>query len=103
MLGVTTQASDPKISTACTAALKNNPDTHSAAPSLLNMHNILLRTFLARDKLITTAIQLTYDAYIPPPPKYLKEVTISRGRPQALKSMAVTTLTSPPANYFLFL
>ena len=66
MQGVTTQASDPKISTACTTSLKNNPDTHSASPSMLNMHNILLQTFLAWDKLITTERHLTYAAWILP-------------------------------------
>ena len=81
MLGVTTQASDPKIRTACTAALKNNPDTHSAAPSLLNMHNILLQTFLAWDKLITTATHLTYAAKITLPPQVFEGGHHLKGAP----------------------
>ena len=46
MRGVNTQVYDPKISTACTTALKKKPDTCSAAHSLLMMRNILLQTFL---------------------------------------------------------
>ena len=80
MQGVTTQVSYPKSITACTTALKKNPDNRGAAPSLLRMHFIILQTALSRDKLLTTygqsssATKITF-------PMYLNEVTISRGRP----------------------
>ena len=57
MRGVTTQFSDPKSSTACTTASKENPETRGAAPSLLRMRGIILQTFLARYKFFTTASQ----------------------------------------------
>ena len=56
MRGVTTLVSSPKSRTACTTALKKNLDTRAAARSLLRMRNILLQTFLAREKLFTTAV-----------------------------------------------
>ena len=80
MRGVTTQVSDPKISIVCTMALKNKPDTRGAAPSLLRMHVILLQTALARDKFFTTSGQSSSTTEITRP-RYLKEVTISRGHP----------------------
>ena len=101
MQGVTTQVSNPKSSTAWTTALKNNPDTHGAAPSLLRMHDILLQTLLARAKFFTTAGQPSSDANIKRP-RYLNEVTTSRGRPQTLKSLAVNSLSSSSANRHLF-
>ena len=57
MRGVTTQVSAPKISTAWTTALKNNPDTQGVAPYLLRMREILLQTFFSRAKFLTTAGQ----------------------------------------------
>ena len=78
--GVTNQVSDPKSSTACTTALKKNPDTRSANPSLLRIHVILLQTYLAREKFFTTAGHSSSASKITRP-RYLKEVTISRGRP----------------------
>ena len=60
--------------------LKNNPDIRGAAPSLLRMHAILLQTALARDKFLTTTGQLLSATEIICP-RYLKEVTISRGSP----------------------
>ena len=56
MRGVATQVSDPKRSTACTAALKKNPNTRGTAPSLLRMHTIVLQNALDRDKFLTTAV-----------------------------------------------
>ena len=79
MWGVTTQVSDPKSSTACTTALKNKPDTRSAAPYRMRMRIILLQTALAREKFFTTAGQSLSSADITCT-RYLKEVTISRGR-----------------------
>ena len=78
--GVTTQVSDLKSSTTFTTALKNNPDNHGAAPSLLRMLSILLQTDLSRDKLLTTAKKSSSAAVITRP-KYLKEVTIFSGHP----------------------
>ena len=49
-------------------------------PSLLMIRVILLQTNLAWDKLFTTAGHLSSAAKITRP-RYLKEVTISRGRP----------------------
>ena len=80
MRGVTTQVSAPNSSTAWTTNLKNNPDTRSATPSLLRMPRILLQTFLAWDKIFTTAGQSSSAADIICP-GYLKEVTIYRGPP----------------------
>ena len=80
MRGATTYVSNPLSSTACTAVLKMKPDTRGAVPSLLRMRNILLQTFLYRDKFFTTASQSSSTAEITYT-RYLKEVTISKGRP----------------------
>ena len=82
---VTTQDSAPKSSTACTMALKKKPDTCSAAPSLLRILDIILQTLLARDKVFTTSGQSLSAAKINRP-SYLKEFTISRGRPLGSES-----------------
>ena len=71
MRGVTTQISDPKSSTTYTTALKNNPDTRVAAPSLLRMRVILLQNSLAQDKFLATAVQSSSTANITRP-RYLK-------------------------------
>ena len=55
-------------------------DTCGAAPSLLRIHIILLQTTLARNKFFTNSVQLSSTTKITRP-RYLKEVTISRGRP----------------------
>ena len=80
MRGVTTQVYDPKSSTACTTALKKKPDTRGTTPSLLRISVILFHTALAWDKLCTIADQSFYAPKITCP-RYLKEFTISRGRP----------------------
>ena len=88
MRGVTVQVSEPNINTACTMALKKNPDTRSSAPSLLMILVILSHTALARDKFLTTNGQpLSADDITRP--RYYKEVTISRGLPYALNSLYV--------------
>ena len=74
MRGVNTQVSEPKSNTACTTALKKNPDTCGSAPYLLNILFILFHTTLALENLLTTAVQLLYDAKINRP-TYPKEVT----------------------------
>ena len=69
-----------KSSTACTTALKKKLDTRSIALFLLRIHAILLQTALDRDKLFTAPGQSSSAAEITLP-RYLKDVTISRGRP----------------------
>ena len=80
MLGVTTQVSAPKSSTAWIRALNNKPDNQGVDPTLLRMRDILLKTVFARAKLLTTYIQSLSVGEINLP-RYLKEVTISRGCP----------------------
>ena len=80
MRGMTKQVSDPKSNTACTTALKKNPDTHGSDPSLMRILVILFHTSLASEKLLNTASQLSSAANITCP-RYQKEVTISRVRP----------------------
>ena len=63
MRGVTTQLSDTKSITACTTALKKEPDTRGTAPSLLRMRAILLQSALARYKL--HYLDLIYFIHIP--------------------------------------
>ena len=59
MRGVIIQVYDPKISTAWITALKNNPDTRGAAPSLMRMRDILLHAFFAQAKFLITSGQLS--------------------------------------------
>ena len=85
MRGVATQVSDTNSNTACTTALKKNPDTCGSAPSLLRILVILFHTSLACEKFLTTAGQLSSAAKITRP-RYQEEVSISRayiayGRP----------------------
>ena len=77
---MTTQVSALKGSTVYITALKKKPNTQGVAPSLRRMCNILLRTVFAQAKLLTNAGQSLSAAEIHHP-RYLKEVTISRGRP----------------------
>ena len=56
---VTTKIFDLKSSTAWITALKNKTDTRGTATSLLSMRDILLQTFFAWDKFLTTAGQLS--------------------------------------------
>ena len=80
MQGVTNQVSDQKSNTACTTALKKNPDTRGSAPSLLSILITLFHTALAHENFPTTASQSSSAAEITNP-RYRKEVTIYRGRP----------------------
>ena len=80
MRGVTTHVSDPKISTACTTALKKKLKTRGADPYLLRTRDIFLQIFLARENFFTVADQSSFAAHITRP-RYLKEVTIPRGSP----------------------
>ena len=81
--------------------LKNNPETRGVAPSLQRMHAILLLTVFAQAKFLTTVDHSSYVSEITRP-RYLKEVTTSRGCPQALKALTVTYLSSSAANISLF-
>ena len=80
MQGVTTQVYSQKRSTAWTTTLKKKPVTCGAAHSLTRMRNTLIQNFLAWYKLFTTSGQSSSAVDITHP-RYLKEVTISRGRP----------------------
>ena len=80
MWGLTTQVSTPKSITSCITAFKKKPNTRGVAPSLLSIRDILLHTVFARDKFLTTYVQLSYVSKITRP-RYLKEVTIYRGIP----------------------
>ena len=70
MRGVNNQISAPKSSTACITAFKNQ-DIRGASPSLLRMRDILLQTFFARFKFLTTSGQSLSVANITRP-RYLK-------------------------------
>ena len=96
MRGVTTHVSVPKSSTDWTTNLKKNLDTRSAASSLLIILVNLRHNACAFARFMTTANQLSSAADITCP-KYLKEVTISRGCPYVLKDLDVTTLSSSAA------
>ena len=99
---MTTQVSDPNISTACTTALKKKPDTRGTAPSLLRIRVILFHTRLAHYKFLTTSGQSSSATNIIRP-RYLKEFTISRGRPLPLKALTLTSLSSSAGNHRRFL
>ena len=101
MQGVTTQVSAFKSSAAWIMALKKKPETRGVATSLLSMRDILLQPVFARAKFLMNAVQLSSVADIAYP-RYLKEVTISSGRPYALKSLTITSLSSSAANICLF-
>ena len=96
MRGVKNQVSNTKSSTACTADLKKKPDTRGTPPSLMRIRVILFHTVFTQDKFLTTAGQSLSATEITRP-RYLKEVTIFRGRPYALKALAVTSLSSSAA------
>ena len=78
MQEVTTQVSALKSNTACTTALKKNPDTRGSAPSLMRIFVILFHTALALEKFRTKAGQSLSAAKITHP-RYNKEGTIYRG------------------------
>ena len=81
--------------------LKKNPDTFGLAPSLLRILTILLHTARAFSRFCITSGQSLY-AYITLS-RYLKEVTISRGRPKSLNAREVTALSSSAAKLNRFL
>ena len=80
MWGVTNPVSAPKSNPYWTTDLKKNLDTRSLAPSLLRI--LIIRIHTAHDfpRFKITVSQLSSAAEITPP-RYRKEVTISRGRP----------------------
>ena len=100
--GVTTQVSAPKISTNWTTNLKKNQDTRSAALSLLRIIFNLCHTTRALVRFLTTTGQ-SFSAADITRPKYLKQVTISRGSPYLLKSIYVTGISSSSARRSLFI
>ena len=81
--------------------LEKNPDTRGVSPSLLiilvNCHN----TACAFSNILTTSGQSSFATEINHP-KYLKEFTIPRGRPYALKALGVTSLSSSADRRLLF-
>ena len=83
MREVTTQVSAPKMGTAWISALKKKPYTRGIAPYLLRIRDILLQTVFTMYKFFTTAVLPSSVADITRP-RYLKEVTISRGLPKKL-------------------
>ena len=102
MQGVTTQVSALKISTDCTIYLKKNTDTRGAAPSLMRILVNLCHTSHALARFMTTAGQSSSADDITCP-NYLKEVTIPRGCPYALKALDVTALSASSTRHCLFL
>ena len=80
MQGVNTHVSTPKSSTEWMTDLKKNTDNRSLTSSLLRILVILLHTARVFVIFRTTYIQSSSTADIILP-SYMKEVTISRGRP----------------------
>ena len=101
MQGVTTHVSAPKINTDWTKALKKTPDTNGAAPSLTRILVNLYHTSSIFASFLTTSVQYSYVAEMTSP-KYLKEFTISRGRPYALKNLDVTAFSSSASGRCFF-
>ena len=101
MWGVITQVSAPKSSTAWTTDLKKNPNIRGAAPSLMRTCVSLRHTARALASFTTTAGQSSSASEITRP-NYLKEVTISRELPYALKSLELTALSSYASRRCLF-
>ena len=100
-MGVITHVYAPKIRTVCTTALKNIPDTlglYPSLPGILDRRSQLFRAFL---RFPTTAGQFPSEA-VKICPKYLKDVTVSSGMPQAWKSLAALSLISSAAIRRLF-
>ena len=91
----------PKSITDWTTALKKNPDARGAAPSLMRIFVNLRHTACNFARFLTTAGQSPSAADITCP-NYLKEATIYRGRPYALKELDVTALSSSAARRSLF-
>ena len=81
--------------------LRKNPDTRGAPPSLLRMFVNLCHNTRTFARFLNTAGKSFSIAEITRP-KYLKDVTISRGRQYALKYLGVTAFSSSDARYCLF-
>ena len=77
MQGVIIQVSEPKRNTACTMALKKNPNTRGSAPLLLRILVILFHTALVHETFLTTSGHSSSATKITLP-RYRKEVTTSR-------------------------
>ena len=85
MRGLTPQISSPMSSIDCIMALKKKPDTRGVTPSLLSICYIPIHTVFAWSNFLTTSGQSSSVAEITHP-RYLKEVTISRGAPVGAES-----------------
>ena len=83
------------------ARKKENPDNRGAAPSLLRILVNLRHTARTFDRFLNIDGQSLSASEITRP-KYLKEVTISRGRPYALTDLDVTGLSSSAARRSCF-
>ena len=93
MRGVTIHVSALKISTDWTTASKKNMDTRGGAPSLMRILVNLCHTSRVFARFLTTSSQPSSAADITHP-NYLKEVTISREIPYALKALDVIAFSS---------
>ena len=80
MWGVTTHISAPNRNTYWKTALKKNTDNRSLTPSLLRILSVLHQTVRVFARFWTTAGHSSSATDITIP-WYLKDVTISRGRP----------------------
>ena len=101
MRGVNTQVCALKISTDWATDLNKNPDTRGAAPYFLIILVNLQHTACVLARFWTNAGQ-SLSATETTCPKYLKEVTISRGHPYVMKTLDVTTLCSSADRRHLF-
>ena len=101
MWGVTTHVSALKISTDWTTASKKNMDTRGGAPSLMRILVNLCHTSRVFARFLTTSSQPSSAADITHP-NYLKEVTISREIPYALKALDVIAFSSSAARFCRF-
>ena len=101
MRGVTTQVSAPKSSINWTTALKKNTDTRSTVPPMLRILVNLRPTARAFVRFLNTAEKASPIADITCP-KYLKEITISRGSKYAMNALEVTDLSSSADRRHIF-
>ena len=91
MRGFIIHVSDPKMSTSCTTALKNTPDTLGLSPSLNKIIDNRAQIFLTFHRLPATTGQSSSN-YIIIWHSYLKYVTEFSGLPQAWESLSVLAL-----------
>ena len=80
MQGVRTHVSDQNRITACTTALNNIPETRGMEPSRPIFLTSHVQIFRAYQRFPTTSGQSS-SAAVKTHPRYLNEVTVSRGMP----------------------